>query len=102
MIHAKCEVPENTTTFESLLSDWMRANNTTEWAKGVDRVNYQFNTTFKTISGKVPYEIVFGRLVRNDDSIWNILLNSGIELNRRIVDGDDIPVENQKVLFEDC
>lgn len=101
MIHAKSEIAENTTTFESLLSAWMTENNTLDWAKGIDKVCYQMNTTCKTLSGKVPYEIVFGRLLRNDDTIWNILLQSGIQTNRRVVDQDEISAENQKVLFED-
>lgn len=103
MIHAKCESVggENLSLFERSLEDWMKENNTTEWARGVNKVCYEFNTTFKTISKKVPYEIVFGRLLRNDDSIWDILLQSGIKTNRRVVDQDEIPAAEQKVLFEE-
>ncbi|XP_034193089.1 uncharacterized protein LOC117610152 isoform X1 [Osmia lignaria lignaria] len=57
------ENKENSRNFKDLLEDWVRDNPTKTWYEALKHVQIMQNSTFHCESGKIPYEILFGRNV---------------------------------------
>lgn len=61
---SKCEVSYR--DFKSSLESWMRKNPTKTWCEGLNFIQIVHNSTYRCQNGKVPYDILFRRNVREN------------------------------------
>jgi len=50
--------------FKSLLESWMRKNPTKGWYEGLNSLQILHNSSYRYQNGKVPYDVLFGRDMR--------------------------------------
>lgn len=61
---SKCKVSYR--DFKSSLESWMRKNPTKTWCEGLNFIQIVHNSTYRCQNGKVPYDILFRRNVREN------------------------------------